>query len=306
MENLISIWQRYPRLEQLLWVFIVAAVILVVVRIIQGFLRSRIKETDTRYRMRKFVSFFGYLLIILYTLSAFSDKLGSFAVVLGVVGAGIAFALQEVIMSVAGWISISLGQVFKTGDRILMGGIRGDVIDVGVLRTTLMELGGWVEGDQYNGRIVRVSNSLVFKEPVYNYSADFPFLWDEITLPIRYGSDLAEARSLLERVAAEVVGDYVPIAAGFWEEMLSKYYIEKASVHPAVTITADENWVTYTLRYVVDMKKRRVTKDRIYSRALEEIALSGGRVSLAATSLELSTAPYLDVRVLDADRKKTP
>jgi len=102
------------------------------------------------------------------------------------------------------------------------------------------------------------------------------------------------------------VGDYVSIAAGFWEGMLSKYYIEKASVHPAVTITADENRVTFTLRYVVDMKKRRITKDRIYSRALEEIAASDGRVSLAATSLELSTAPYLDVRVLDADREKTP
>jgi hypothetical protein len=116
------------------------------------------------------------------------------------------------------------------------------------------------------------------------------------------------ARPLLENVAAEVVGDYVAVAAGFWEGMLSKYYIEKASVQPAVTITADENWVTFALSYVVDMKKRRVTKDRlysrVYSRALEEVTASDGRVNLAATSMELSTAPYLDVRVWDADREK--
>ena len=65
----------------------------------------------------------------------------------------------------------------KPGDRVLLGGIRGDVIDISLLRTTLMELGEWVKGDQYNGRIVRVANSFVFKEAVLNYSADFPFLW---------------------------------------------------------------------------------------------------------------------------------
>ncbi len=97
------------------------------------------------------------------------------SVALGVPGAGIAFALQEVIASVASWVAVSFGNFYSPGDRVQLGGIKGDVIDVGVLRTTLMEMGEWVNGDLYNGRIVRVANSFVFKEPVYNYSADFPF-----------------------------------------------------------------------------------------------------------------------------------
>lgn len=84
----------------------------------------------------------------------------------GVLGAGVAFALQEVIASVAGWIAQSFGRLYDVGDRIQLGGIKGDVIDIGVLRTTLMECGGWVNGDQYNGRVVRVANSFIFKEPV--------------------------------------------------------------------------------------------------------------------------------------------
>jgi small-conductance mechanosensitive channel len=104
-------------------------------------------------------------------------------VAIGVAGAGIAFALQEVIGSVAGWIAISFGGFYRPGDRVQVGGIKGDVIDIGILRTTLMELGEWVNSDLYSGRIVRVANSFVFKQPVFNYSGDFPFLWDELRLP---------------------------------------------------------------------------------------------------------------------------
>ena len=89
--------------------------------------------------------------------------------------------------------------------------------------------------------------------------------------------------------------------------MLRKFFIEKASVRPTVTICPDENWVTFTLRYVVDLKKRRPTRDAIYTRILEEIESSGGSVSLASTSMELSTAPYLDVRISDtATRSPDP
>lgn len=116
-----------------------------------------------------------------------------------VTGAGIAVALQAVIASLAGWVAIAFGRFYSTGDRIQLGGVKGDVIDIGILRTTLMEVGQWVDGDLYNGRIVRIANSFVFKEPVFNYSADFPFLWDEIKLPIRYGSGWAYTSTVLQR-----------------------------------------------------------------------------------------------------------
>jgi len=80
----------------------------------------------------------------------FSDKLGNLTVAFGVAGAGIAFALQEVIASIAGWVAVSFSNFYSVGDRVQLGGITGDVIDIGVLRTTLMETGQWVKGDQYN------------------------------------------------------------------------------------------------------------------------------------------------------------
>ena len=85
-------------------------------------------------------------------------------------------------------LGIGLGQYYAPGDRVQLGGIMGDVIDISILRTTLMECGDWVKADLYNGRIVRIANSFVFKAPVFNYSGDFHFVWDEITVPIKYGS----------------------------------------------------------------------------------------------------------------------
>ena len=172
-----------------------------------------------------------------------------------------------------------------------MGGIKGDVIDIGVLRTTLMEIGEWVQADLYNGRIVRVANSFVFKEPVFNYSTEFPFLWDEITISLKYDSDYHLARTLLERVGEEVVGDYARQAEITWNRMVRKFRLEEARVTPTVSIAINDNWLQYTLRYVVDYKLRRSTKDKLYTKLLEEIDKVSDRVRIATSTLEISNMP---------------
>ncbi len=194
----------------------------------------------------------------------YSDKLGGLTVALGVAGSGIAFALQEVIASIAGWLAIMFGGFYRTGDRIQLGGIKGDVIDIGVLRTTLMEMGQWVDADLYNGRSVHVANSFVFKEPVFNYSADFPFLWDEIKIPVQYGSDSMMAEQILRNAAKDTVGSLTEPAHDSWKNRVNKYMIEDASTEPMVTIITTENWVKFILRYTIDFKKRRSTKNSLF------------------------------------------
>ena len=226
----------------------------------------------------------------------YSDRLTGLTVAFGVAGAGIAFALQEVIASVAGWIAISLGQFYRTGERVELGSIRGDVIDIGVLRTTLMEVGQWVDGDLYNGRIVRVANSFVFKEPVYNYSADFPFLWDELNLPIHYDSDYRRARAIIEAAVVDVIGDYPKQSQAAWDRMVDKFRIEAASVAPMITMSADENWFTFTARYIVDYRKRRTTKDAIFTQVFEAMEQTDGAVKVASGAFEITAFPQLSVR----------
>lgn len=266
-------------------------IVWLLVKLIQRLVVRAVGDSSARYRLRKFVAFLGFFAALLVVALGFSEYLGGLTIAFGVAGAGIAFALQEVIASIAGWVAISAGGFYRPGDRVQVGGIVGDVIDVGVLRTTLMETGGWVKGDLYNGRLVRIANSFVFKEPVFNYSADFPFLWDEIVVPIRQGSDWRWVTEMLEKVLAEEVGEVAREGQAAWDELVKRYMIESAQVEPMVTMIVNDNWIEFTARYAVDYKRRRTSKNRLFRRILGELEASGGRAAIASATHEIVGFP---------------
>lgn len=244
-------------------------------------------EQDKWYFTKKIVMNTIYMIIFLIFLFTFSDRVSGVYTTLGLAGAGVTFALREVIVSFAGWFAILFGDFFKVGDRVLLGGIKGDVIDLGVLRTTIMEMGDWVQGDQYNGRIVRVANSFIFTSPVYNYSAHFNFVWDEIHIPIRFGSDVKLVKKIMNKVAEEVLGDVSALAKEAWYDMRRKFKLEDASLEHRVFMKFDDNWIEFSLRYVVDIKNRRTITDLLYTKLLEEILLYKDSIELASQTIEL-------------------
>lgn len=295
MEETIKAWLTDPTVLK----FITAAVALLIIFGV-GYVARRsvtryVGVKDTRYKLRKFITFTSYILVILILSVIFSDRLGGLTVALGVAGAGIAFALQEVIASFAGWFAITFAHFYVPGDRVEVGGIKGDVIDISFLRTTIMECGEWVDGDLYNGRVVRVANSFVFKAPVYNYSGEFPFLWDEIKVPVRYGCDEPFTRSTLKKVAEEVVGNYTIAARQAWEPFSKQFLLEDATTESIVTLVATDNWMEFTVRYVTDYKKRRGTKDRLFTRIVQEFENSGGKAAFASATFELVATPTVKV-----------
>jgi small-conductance mechanosensitive channel len=284
-------------LQTLVWVIgIVIIIRLAFIFLIRGIQKSK-QDKDNKYKTRKILDATSYVVIMLALLIAYSKNLGGISVALGVAGAGIAFALQEVIASVAGWLALMFGNFYRTGDRVQLGGIKGDVIDIGVLRTTLMETGQWVDGDLYNGRIVRVANSFVFKEPVFNYSGDFPFLWDEIKVPIQYGSDYVMAKSLLEKIANDHVAKNAEEGKRVWNQMVKKYLIEDARLEPMVSLVANDNWVEYTIRYVVDYKRRRATKNELFMAILRDVAATSGKVRFGSATFEMVGVPEIQVNM---------
>ncbi|MGE0494190.1 MAG: mechanosensitive ion channel family protein [Vulcanimicrobiota bacterium] len=294
-ESWLGTWFKDPTVTKLIVLAVGLLLIQFVVKLSHRAVNRQLESAEAARTTKRLLSLLGYLVALLLVTSVFRDKLGGITVAFGVAGAGIALALQEVIASVAGWLAISLGGFYKVGDRVLLGGIRGDVINIGVVRTTMMELGDWVKGDLYNGRIVRVANSFVFKEPVYNYSGDFPFLWDELTLPIKYGCDWKLFEKVLGEVALEVVGDYVDEAEKSWRQMVKNYAIENAVVEPMVSMVANDNWIEFTLRYVVDFKRRRGTKTLLFRRILEEIEKRPEQLAIASATFHLVETPTLHV-----------
>jgi small-conductance mechanosensitive channel len=265
--------------------------IFLLVRFAQTAASDKIEDRDLRYKMRKAVGLAGGLLILAAVLIIFSEQMNNLTVILGALSVGIGFALREVVQSLIGWLVVSFWGLYKPDERIQMGGIMGDVIDINPMITTVMECGGWVKADLYNGRLVRLSNSLVFREHIINYTADFPFLWDEIVIPVRTVSDHRLARHIVEQAAEFALPDIGKTAQAAWQNFVRHYRVEDARLDPLVTMSFDSNYIEFTLRYVVDYRVRRSTKDKLFTHILTGIEETKGRVQIGSTTVELSDIP---------------
>jgi small-conductance mechanosensitive channel len=279
-------------IKYLLWV----TLIIVLIALIRRFLKKNLPDSTLRYKSQKGIEILGYLFLIILSISYFTGSIKDLGLAIGLLTAGITITLQELILSIAGSFYIFFVRVYKPGDRIEINGIKGDVIDIDSIYTTLMEIGEWVTSDNYSGRIVKLSNAFVFKGPVYNYSQDFPFVWDEFNLPIRHGSDVELAKSIVIEIAQEQLSEFVSQSVAQWKKVVDKYYIEDAQVEPTLAITLTDNWIQFNLRYIVDYKRRRYTKHLLNEAIGNRIQATEGKVILASATYEIVRIPTLDVQ----------
>jgi small-conductance mechanosensitive channel len=220
----------------------------------------------------------------------------------GLVTAGLAFALQKVITALAGYFVILRGHTFSVGDRITMGGVRGDVIALGFIQTTIMEMGqppsiedktapAWVKSRQYTGRIVTVSNDKIFDEPVYNYTRDFPYLWEEISLPISYTADRERAERILLECADRHTVHIKEMGQEALQMMYQRYFLHPADMTPKVYYRITNNWLELTVRFMVKDHGIRDLKDAVTRDVLKAFERAG--ITIATTTLNVVGFPPL-------------
>jgi small-conductance mechanosensitive channel len=157
----------------------------------------RIPEDKERYTFKKMVSTAYSFFILVAAVTIWVPNPEALLVAYGIIAAGVAVSLQDVFKNLAGGITLFITGIYAVGDRIEIKSKHGDVIDVGILYTTLLELRGWVEGDQATGRLTIIPNGLVLSENVNNYTKDNRFIWDELTIPIAYDSDWKRAEEIV-------------------------------------------------------------------------------------------------------------
>lgn len=297
MEQINTWLNENPTLYSIIKYILLVVFVLIIIQLIRRFLRKKVSNTSIRYKSQKGIEIIGYIVLIFLSIFYFTGNIKDFTLAIGLFSAGIAFTLQELILSIAGSLYIFVVKVYKPGDRIEINGIKGDVIDVDSIYTTMMEIGQWVSSDNYTGRIVKLSNAFVFKGPIYNYSQDFPFIWDEFNLPIKYDSDMELAKSIVIKIASEILSEYTANSKSQWKDVVNKFYIEDAVVDPTLAITLTDNWIQFNLRYIVDYKKRRLTKHTLNDKIHKAIEKTDGKVLLASTTLEIIQIPEVKVNV---------
>lgn len=297
MDNLIGSLTGHPLFIKGVTAVLVMLLILSLVRLAQVIVSANIEDKDLRYRTRKAFSMAGYVLTLAAAIVIFSDQMTNLAVIIGALSVGIGFALREVIQGLIGWAVVSFGKLYKTGDRIQIGGVMGDVVDIGPLTTTVIECCAWVKSDLYNGRVVTLSNSLILREHVFNYNADFPFLWDEIVIPVRTGSDHCLARDIIETTGKTVLAEIIETEKESWSNFVRHNRVDEETLEPVITMSFDANWIEFTLRYIVYPQIRRSTKDRLFSGILAGFEATQGRVQVASANMQLTEVPPLSLHL---------
>lgn len=289
MEGIQNFIESYPLMTNVAWFLILYLVLYLVRKLAMNQLYEKLKGSNHWYETQKFARWINNIVLFIIFLNIFGSNLTGLTTALGFAGAGVTYALREVIMSIAGWFAILFGDFFNAGDRVRLGGIKGDVVDISALRTTLMEVGEWVGGDQYTGRKVRVANSYIFSSPVYNYTSSFEFLWDEITIPLTFESDVQMARAILLELAEKHTDKYIVQAEQSWNQMRRDFKLEDASLENQVFLNLNKNVAEISLRYVVDYQERRSVKDKLYSDIFKRFNEAGEKLEIAPNTLEVTS-----------------
>jgi small-conductance mechanosensitive channel len=226
----------------------------------------------------------------------------------GLVTAGVAFALQRVITAFAGYFVILRGKTFNVGDRIVIGGVRGDVIDLGFMQTTVMEMGEppsvqsadpamWVRGRQYTGRIVTITNATIFDTPVYNYSREFPYIWEEMAIPIPYNADRKRAEEILLAAARAHTVQLNQLSEPAIRELERAYFVRRSEIGPTVYYRLTDNWIEMSLRFVTHEYGVRALKDAISRDIIAGLEEAG--IGIASGTYDIVGLPRVHVVVED-------
>lgn len=251
---------------------LIALALVVGRRLLLRVVDRRVDDRSLRYKWSKGSAYASFAVVLFFVLPVWFTKdlqLGTF---LGLVSAGLAIALKDLVADLAGWIFILWRRPFDLGDRIQIGDYAGDVVDRRIFAITLMEIGNWVGADQSTGRMIHVPNSMVFTQPLANYTATFPFLWNEIPVLVTFESDWRKAKGILQAIATEHAADTSKDAEQHLRQATQRYFIHYSKLTPVVYTSVMDSGVLLTVRYLTAPRQRRGTAEAMWEHILDAFA----------------------------------
>lgn len=252
------------------WVAVVALLVVAVFayRLLARRVASRVADPETRHRHRKRARYAIASTVLAILVVLFFEQLRGLGTFLGFIGAGLAIALREYLASFLAWFYILAQRNLGLGSRIEVGGVRGDVIDIGVFKLTLVEIRGEGLGEQSTGRLVTIPNYKALTDPVYHFTAGTPYVWDEIDFAITFESDWEHAREIVDEVGWSVYEPHKEEIESGFRQVESEYAFRYGVTTPIVYTIIGESGVHLMLRYLSHVRQRRGNRDEISRRVL--------------------------------------
>jgi len=262
-----------PSLQSKVFItFIIILIAWFLQRIIIRFVIEKFDDIKVRYQWKKIVKYIVVFFAIFFLVRTWFGAFESIGTYLGLLSAGLAIALQDLLVNFAGWIFILIRKPFGVGDRIEVGDVIGDVIDVRIFQFSVIEIGNWVDADQSTGRIIHIPNGTVFKNPQANFTAGFEYIWHEIPVLLTFESDWKKAKEILSEAVNKHAVNLSKEAEKQIKEAAKKFLIFYKTLTPIVYTTVKDSGVLLTMRYLSHVRRRRAIEELIWEEVLDQFA----------------------------------
>ncbi len=269
------IWESVTQggvLEKLAILFIIAIALWALSRLVRRGIDSHIEDVNQRHQLRKVVTYVFWIALVATGVILFAERLAlaDIGTIVGLIAAAVTIALADVVRSLAGWIYVNSRRGVEIGSRVVVDGITGDVIDIGLLKTTLLEVGEpLVHAMQSTGRIVTVPNSAFLNKNVISSATVNPLVWHEIRILVTFESDWKKARDIMKDVAMKLYDEIIPDLREGFRSLEREYAFRLGSTAPYIYTEIADSGVLLTLRNLCPVRRRRSTTDRISEEILD-------------------------------------
>lgn len=277
-------------LQRLLEAALVLGVTFLIIRTGRWLAVRLFEEQERQYAVSKWIGRVVWGLALLTLAALWSPSASGLVTVLTILGAGLAVALSDVLLSLAAWIHLTVNPPYRQGDRIEMNGVRGDVVDVRPLKTTLLEIGEWVDAHQSTGRLLHVPNAWIYRHGVKNYTEGFGYLWFEESVVVTYDSDWRTARELMLEVAEENLPRQEEEAREELRQMTSEYLLQFNVLSPFVYVDLADHGVKLTLRHLAAARGRRGIRHDLTTAMLDRFR-THDQIQIAYPTYSVTASP---------------
>lgn len=260
--------------ETYIFLFIITIVFLLIISIVQYVLIKvikNIKSSKKEYLYSQRLKVILSLLKILVILFIWGEYISNLLTLITFISAAFTIALREFIFNFFAGFYIKIKKTIELEDRIEISGIKGDVININIMNFEVLEVDENNKRGQSTGIIVNFPNSIIFKEPLKNYSKGFKYIWDEIVVKIPLDADVNKAKNVLYKIVNnnDVIKSIPIKMKRQLQNIHTEYRIYYNQYDPVIYTEIVDDHIELQIRYLIHPKKARYVASSIWNKILE-------------------------------------
>jgi small-conductance mechanosensitive channel len=259
----------HSMIQSSLWILLALIAVYISNRIIEGLfteMKAENKRVDTLRAVVKFAAQALGVLVIVFIIFGMPTQTTT---VLGLAGAGLTVAMKDFIVAFFGWFILMGRNGIRVGDWVEINGVGGEVVEVGLLKTVLLETGNWTDSSHPTGRRVSFVNSFAIEGHFFNFTTSGQWMWDELEVMIPSSQDPYPVIDAIQKAVEQETAANASKAEAEWRETTTKYRAKTLSAMPGVNVRPTGGGVEVRVRYITRAYERHEARKRLYEAVVQ-------------------------------------